>query len=55
MRIVKQMVLTVYADGSTKCTERAQADRGSDGRYIRKHKPEDLGPMLPGLEKEGNK
>lgn len=49
MKIVKQMVLTVYADGSTKCTERGQADRGSDGRFIGKKKPE-VGPYLPGME-----
>ena len=48
MKIIKQMVVTIYADGTTKCTERGLPQKdASNGRYIsKKPKPQDNTPMF---------
>lgn len=52
MRIIRQMVLTVYEDGTTRMTERAMADRDeATGRFLpKKRKTRDDTPYFPGLE-----
>lgn len=49
MKIIKQMVVTIYADGTTKCTERGLPQKDvSNGRYIsNKPKPQDHTPIFP--------
>lgn len=47
---IKQMVLTVYSDGTTRCTERKLTERdGKSGRF-RGKVVVDKTPMLPGME-----
>ena len=52
MRIIVQMVLTVYEDGTTKMTERALAERDdATGRFRRKTVPvRDDTPVFPQFE-----
>ena len=49
MKIIKQMVVTIYADGTTKCTERGLPQKDvSNGRYIsKKPNPQDNTPVFP--------
>lgn len=50
--IIKQMILTVYSDGSTKCTERTLPERdGKSGRYKKRDREiVDPTPYFEGFE-----
>ena len=52
MKIIKQIVMTVYDDGSTKMTERGLSKRDkSTGRFIPNlREPRDDTPFFPELE-----
>ena len=52
MRIIRQMVLTVYEDGTTRMTERAMADRDeATGRFLpKKRRKDDDTPFFPEFE-----
>ena len=52
MKIIKQVVMTVYEDGRVKMTERALADRDeATGRFLpKKRRKDDDTPFFPEFE-----